>query len=63
VGTESLRAWVEQVDVDEGVKPGRSSKDAALIKDLEQRNRELERANKILRKASAYFAQAGLDRP
>lgn len=63
IGTESLRAWVKQADVDEGVKPGRSSEDAALIKDLEQRNRELERANKILRKASAYFAQAELDRP
>ena len=62
-GVESLRAWVKQSDVDEGVKPGRSSEDAALIKDLEQRNRELERANKILRKASAYFAQAELDRP
>lgn len=51
IGVESLRAWVKQSDVDEGVKPGRSSEDAALIKDLEQRNRELERANKILRKA------------
>jgi transposase-like protein len=45
------------------VKPGRSSADAARIKELEQRNRELERTNQILRKASAYFAQAELDRP
>ncbi len=62
-GVETVRKWVKQSDVDEGLKAGRSSEDAALIKDLEQRNKELERANKILRKASAYFAQAELDRP
>jgi len=63
IGVESLRKWVERAEVDDGVKPGRSSEDAALIKELQQRNRELERANEILRKASAYFAQAELDRP
>ena len=62
-GVETVRKWVKLADVDEGVKPGRSSEDAALIKDLQQRNKELERANAILRKASAYFAQAELDRP
>jgi transposase len=62
-GVETVRKWVKQADVDEGVKSGRSSEDAALIKDLQQRNKELERANSILRKASAYFAQAELDRP
>ena len=45
------------------MKPGRSSEDAARMKVLEQENRELKRANEILRKASAYFAQAELDRP
>ena len=62
-GTESVRAWVRQADVDGGLKAGRSAEDEALIRELSQRNRELERANKILRKASAYFAQAELDRP
>ena len=62
-GVETVRKWVKQADIDEGVKPGRSSEDAAKIKALEQENRELRRANEILRKASAYFAQAELDRP
>ena len=62
-GVESVRKWVKRADVDEGVKPGRSSEDAARMKALEQENRELKRANEILRKASAYFAQAELDRP
>jgi transposase-like protein len=62
-GPETVRKWVQRADVDEGLKPGRSSEDEALIKDLQQRNRELERTNEILRKASAYFAQAELDRP
>ncbi len=62
IGVESLRGWVKRAEIDDGVRPGRSSEDAELIKDLEQRNRELERANAILRKASAYFAQAELDR-
>ena len=62
-GVETVRKWVKQAEVDEGVKPGRSSEDAVLIKDLQQRNKELERVNTILRKASAYFAQAELDRP
>ena len=62
-GVETVRKWVKRADVDEGVKPGRSTADAARIKELEQRNRELERTNQILRKASAYFAQAELDRP
>ena len=62
-GVETVRKWVHHADIDEGVKAGRSAEDEALIRQLEQRNRELERANKILRKASAYFAQAELDRP
>jgi transposase len=62
-GVETVRKWVKRAEIDEGLKPGRSSEDAALIKQLQQQNRELERANEILRKASAYFAQAELDRP
>ena len=62
-GTESVRAWVRQADIDDGRKPGTTTEDAARIKALEQENRELKRANEILRKASAYFAQAELDRP
>ena len=62
-GVETVLKWVKRADVDEGVKPGRSSEDAARMKALEQENRELKRANEILRRASAYFAQAELDRP
>ena len=62
-GVETVRKVVKRADIDEGVKPGSSSEDAAKIKALEQENRELRRANEILRKASAYFAQAELDRP
>ena len=62
IGTESLRAWVRQAEIDDGAKPGLSSEDAEKMKRLEQENRELKRANEILRKASAYFAQAELDR-
>jgi transposase len=63
IGVESLRSWVKQAEIDEGAKPGLSSEDAERIKRLEQENRELRRTNEILRKASAYFAQAELDRP
>ena len=63
IGVESLRSWVKQSEIDAGAKPGLSSEDAERIKRLEQENRELRRTNEILRKASAYFAQAELDRP
>ncbi len=63
IGTESLRSWVRQAEIDDGVKSGTSTEDAERIKGLEQENRELRRTNEILRKASAYFAQAELDRP
>jgi len=62
IGTESLRGWVKRSEIDAGEKPGLSSEDAAKIKALEQENRELKRANGILRSASAFFA-AELDRP
>jgi transposase-like protein len=62
IGVESVRSWVKQADIDDGVKPGLSSDDAARIKELEQEVRELRRANAILKSASAFFA-AELDRP
>jgi transposase len=61
-GVESVRSWVRQADVDNGVKPGLTSEEAERIKKLELENRELRRANEILRRASAFFA-AELDRP
>lgn len=61
-GVESVRSWVKQADIDAGAKPGLSSEDAERLKRLEQENRELRRANAILKSASAFFA-AELDRP
>jgi transposase len=58
----TLHAWVRQVERDRGLRPGPSSEDRERIKALERENRELRQANEILRKASAYFAQAELDR-
>ena len=60
--SETLRRWVRQAERDEGVRPGPTSAEAARIRELERENRELRQANEILRKASAYFAQAELDR-
>lgn len=59
---ETLRSWIGRMEADSGVKPGISSDEAARIKALERENRELRRANEILRLASAFFAQAELDR-
>ena len=61
-GAESLRTWVKQDEVNRGERPGTTSDDAERIKGLERENRELRRANEILKKASAFFA-AELDRP
>ena len=61
-GVESVRQWVKRVEIDAGEAPGTTSEDAARIKVLEQENRELRRANAILKSASAFFA-AELDRP
>src|SRR5919206_2523675 len=58
----TLREWVQKVDRDSGRAPGTPSDVAAKLKALERENRELRQANEILRKASAYFAQAELDR-
>ncbi len=59
---ETLRKWVRQSETDLGIRGGMSTSDCERLKQLERENRELKRANEILRKASAYFAQAELDR-
>ena len=59
---ETLRKWVRRAERDEGRRPGLSSYERERLKALERDNQELRRANEILRKASAFFAQAELDR-
>ena len=59
---ETLRKWVRQSQRDTGKRPGLTTAEQQRIKELEREVRELKRANEILRKASAYFAQAELDR-
>ena len=59
---ETLRKWVRQAERDLGQRAGLTSTERERLKALERENRELRRANEILRKASAYFAQAELDR-
>jgi transposase len=60
---QTLNEWTKKAEVDAGRKPGVTSDMGAKLKALERENRELRQANEILRKASAYFAQAELDRP
>ena len=60
--SETLRKWVRQGERDQGRRPGLTSSERERLKALERENRELRRANEILRKASAYFAQAEPDR-
>jgi transposase len=59
---ETLRKWVRRAERDQALRSGMTSSDREQLKALERENRELKRANEILRKASAYFAQAELDR-
>jgi transposase len=59
---ETLRLWVRRMERDTGKRPGLTTSERERLKDLEREVRELKRANEILRKASAYFAQAELDR-
>ncbi len=61
-GTESVRRWVVGAEIDVGDAPGMSGVERAKMKKLEQENRELRRANEILKRASAFFA-VELDRP
>jgi transposase len=60
-GVESVRSWVRQAEIDDGVGPGMSSSEAERVRDLEQEVRELRRANEILRRAATFFG-AELDR-
>jgi transposase len=59
---ETLRLWVRRSERDRGARPGLTTDERDRLKALERENRELRQANEILRKASAYFAQAELDR-
>src|SRR5262244_2596125 len=61
IGPESLRNWVKQAEIDEGKRPGVTSEERRRIAELEKENRELRRANEILKSASAFIA-AELDR-
>jgi transposase len=60
---ETLRNWVRQAERDQGRRPGLTTEERQRLKQLEREVVELRRANEILKKASAYFAQAELDRP
>ena len=62
INPETLRGWVAQAEIDAGTRPGTTTDQAARIAELERENRELRRANAILKSASAFFA-AELDRP
>ena len=59
---QTLLDWVKRTEIDAGSRPGTTTAEAKRIKDLERENKELRRANDILRTASAFFAQAELDR-
>ena len=59
---QTLLDWTKRVEVDTGVREGVTSSQAQRVKDLERENKELRRANEILKLASAFFAQAELDR-
>jgi transposase-like protein len=59
---QTLRTWLQQAERDAGRRGGLTTTERQRLKELERENRELKRSNEILRKASAYFAQAELDR-
>ena len=62
IPVDTLRGWVQRAEVDAGLRPGTTTDDAVRLAELERENRELRRANAILKSASAFFA-AELDRP
>jgi transposase len=62
IATEALRRWVRQAERDTGQRPGLTTDERQRLKQLERENVELKRANEILKKAAAFFAQAELDR-
>jgi transposase len=57
IGTESLRNWIKQADIDSGKRPGVTSAEQRRISELERENRELKRANEILKAAAGFFAR------
>jgi transposase len=57
IGSETLRHWVKKAEVDHGLRPGVTTQDRQRIAELEKENRELRRANEILKTASAFFAR------
>jgi transposase len=57
VGTESLRSWVKQADIDSAKQPGVTTAEQRRISELERENRELKRANEILKAAAGFFAR------
>ena len=59
---QTLLTWVKRVEIDTGVREGVTTSEAHRVKELERENKELRRANEILKVASAFFAQAELDR-
>jgi len=59
---ETLRKWVQRTEIDDGRRAGRTTSELEELKALKRENRELKRANDILKTASAFFAQAELDR-
>ena len=59
---QTLLEWVKRMEIDAGTRPGTTTSEAQRIKELERENKELRHANDILRTASAFFAQAELDR-
>lgn len=63
VGSESLRQWVKQAEIDGGLRPGLTSDERRRLAELEKENRELRRANEILKSASAFFARELDPRP
>ena len=63
IDTESLRTWLRQAEIDAGQRPGLTSEEHQRLKELERENRELRRANEILRTASAFFARELDPRP
>jgi transposase len=62
INPETLRNWVSQAEIDQGHRPGVTTAEGLRIAQLERENKELRRANEILRTASAFFAAAELDR-
>ena len=62
INQATLRNWIEREEIDTGQRPGTTSEDAVELTRLRKENAELRRANEILKTASAFFAQAELDR-